>query len=328
MKRNRFFAILVVGVILSLLSVTLIATPALAAPTITLSPEEGSAGTTVTVTGTNFGSYAGDTIHVCFGGIEIAGSPLTIPANGEFTITFQVPENTARGTSYVTVRDGGGNQLGEGVPFFVPTPTINLSVSGGIVGTTVTLSGKGFNAGGLVTFYYVDRDTTELGSITTDPVGEISSYSFTVPESTAQEHKVSAIDVAGNEAEATFTVIPAVILIPISGAIGDSVDVKGTGFGYNSQIGVDFGDRQVATAKASGKGSFSASFSVPDMPLQNHNVEAIDTEGNTATIQFTITAGDVSFIFPQWGIYAAIGFGGLVLFFFGFWLGRKYTYTF
>jgi hypothetical protein len=51
---NRFSAILAVTVILSVLAVGIPATPALAAPTITLSPTWGTAGTTVTITGENY----------------------------------------------------------------------------------------------------------------------------------------------------------------------------------------------------------------------------------------------------------------------------------
>jgi len=326
-KRNRFFAISAVAVILSVLAVTMLATPALAAPVIVLSPEAGSAGTTVTVNGTNFMSYAGDKVHVYFGGIQIAGSPLAVPANGDFSINFQVPDNIVPGRTYVTVRDKDGNQIGDSVPFFVPKPDVRLNVVGGVVGTTVTLTGAGFHAGDTMKFYYSNGTKTEMGTVVATPVGECT-YIFTVPDSTGGGHAITAEDLAGNRAEAVFTVIPSIILDPIAGAIGDKVTVSGTGFGYGSHVVIDFGDRQVATDKTDKDGSFKATFSVPDVKLQTYSVEAKDAEGNVADEAFTIVAGAVSFVFPQWGIYVLIAFAGLILFFFGFWLGRKYSYTY
>lgn len=327
MKRNRFFTISAVAVILSVLAVTMLATPALAAPVIVLSPESGSAGTTVTINGANFISYAGDRVHVYFGGIQIAGSPLTVPANGDFSINFQVPDNIAPGRSYITVRDKDGNQIGDSMPFFVPKPDVRLNVVGGVVGTSVTLSGVGFHAGDTINFYYSNGTATELGTVVATPVGECT-YIFAIPDSTGGGHTVAAKDLAGNRAEVVFTVIPSIILDPISGAIGDKITVTGAGFGYNSHVVIDFGEEQVAVDKTDENGSFKATFSVPDTKLQTYSVQAKDTEGNVVDEAFTITAGAVSFVFPQWGIYVAIAFGGLVLFFFGFWLGRRYSYTY
>lgn len=327
MKYDRFFRILAITLILSLLAVAMPATPALAAPVITLSPTSGSAGTTVTVSGTNFESYAGDEVHIYFDGEEIANSPVTAPSTGNFSVHFTVPDNTTPGTHHVTVTDKDGNQLGESAPFVVPKPDIRLDMEGGVVGTTVTIAGTGFHAVETVTFYYSNRTITELGTVAATPVGECT-YSFTIPDSTAGEHTIAAEDLAGNQAGAIFSVIPSIILNPVSGAIGDKVTVTGTGFGCKSHVDIDFGDKQVATGKTDENGSFEITFDVPEMKLQAHNVEAKDGGGNTADAAFTITAGAVGFSFPQWAIYALIGVGGLVLFFFGFWLGRKYAYTY
>jgi hypothetical protein len=324
-RLNRFFAISAATVILLVLAVIIPATPALAAPTIALSLSSGTAGTTVTVTGTNFTSYAGDQIHIYFGNTEVTGSPLTVPAGGKFTLTFQVPEDAVPGRTYViTTRDKNGNPLGGSAEFVVPKPLITLDKGGGVVGTQVQISGTGFHASQMVTFTY---SKTELGSVTATPIGECS-YVFNIPESTGKENKVIAKDLAGNTAEAIFTVIPSIVLKPVSGAIGDKVTATGTGFGDKSRISINFGKKQVATAKSDTDGSFEDTFAVPNMELQTYNLEITDVEGNTATAMFTINAGKASFVFPQWGIYALMGLGGLVLFFFGIWLGRKYAYTY
>lgn len=327
MKYNRFFPILAIALILPLLALTMLATPALAAPTITLSPVSGAAGTSVTVSGNNFQSYASDKVHIYFDGEEIANSPIAVLSNGEFKVSFTVPDTTTPGAAYVTVRDKDGHQLGESASFVVPKTGIKLNIEGGVVGTTVTVAGTGFHAGGTVTFYYADRTTTELGAAVATPTGECT-YSFNIPDSTAGAHIITAKDLTDSQAEAVFSVIPSIVLSPVSGAINDKVTVTGTGFGYKSQVVIDFGNQPVATGKTGDNGSFETTFKVPGVKLQAYNVEAKDGEGNMAEAAFTIAGGTVPFIFPQWGIYAIMGVGGLVLFFFGFWLGRKYAYTY
>jgi hypothetical protein len=314
-------------VILVMLAVTIFSTPALAAPTIALSPTSGTVGTQVTVSGTNFESFKGDQIHIYFATTEVGGSPLTVPGDGQFSHTFLVPDNAMPGTALVTVEDENGNQLGEGKPFVVPQPHITLDKGGGVIGTVITISGEGFRASQTVTFTYSINAEIGLGLVEASPVGECT-YSFNIPESTGKEHKVIATDPAGNTAEATLSVIPSTTLDPVSGAIGESVTARGTGFGYKSRFSIDFGENQVKTDKTGANGSFEISFNVPDMELQTYNVTISDTEGNTAVIAFTINAGEASFVFPQWGIYALMGLAGLGLFLLGIWIGRKFAYSY
>ena len=328
MRFNRLFAILAATVILSVLAVGILATPALAAPTISLDPLWGTAGTTVTIIGENYTSYAGDEIHIYFGNTEIAGSPLTISPNGAFSLTFPVPDSAMPGRAYVTVRDESGRPLGDSVPFDISPPSLKLSPGGGKVGTTVTVSGEGFHANQTVTFTYSGHDTIELGAaVNVSDIGECS-FSFDIPESTGKEHKVIAMDEVGNKAEAIISVIPSVVLDPVSGAIGDTITATGTGFGDNSQITIRFGQNQAATNKSDANGSFEATFEAPDMELQAYDVSITDLSDNGVVASFTINAGEPSFVFPPGAIYGLMGLGGLVLFIIGVWVGRRYAYTY
>jgi hypothetical protein len=314
----------VTTVILLMLAVALLSTPALAAPNITLSPTSGTVGTTVTATGENFNSYAGDQLHIFFGNTEVAVT--TVPGNGQFTLDFQVPDSAMPGTALVTVKDESGNQLAK-TEFVVPKPSISLDKGGGVVGTTVTINGTGFRAGQTVTFTFSPYPDIELGSVPATPVGECT-YVFNIPESTGKEHKVIATDPAGNTAQTTLSVIPTIGLDPVSGAIGEEVKATGTGFGYKSRLSIEFDGNSVKTDTTDSNGSFDISIKVPDMALQTYNVTISDTEGNTAVIAFTINAGEASFVFPQWGIYTLMGMGGLGLFLLGIWIGRKFAYSY
>ena len=111
MKCNKSLRILTVAVTLSLLMVLIPSVPALAAPIVTLSPTSGAIGTKVNVTGTNFESYAGDYVSVFFDNTEVGGE--IVPTTGTFTLSFHVPDDTAAGKAYVTVKDEYGNRLGK-----------------------------------------------------------------------------------------------------------------------------------------------------------------------------------------------------------------------
>jgi hypothetical protein len=324
-KFNRAFAVLAITVILAVLAVAIFPTPALAAPTITLSPPSGTAGTRIVVTGTNFASYANDQVHIYFGNTEVVSS--TVPANGQFSWGFTVPENAAPGTTVVTVKyDDSEVAKAE---FVIPQPRITLDKGGGFVGTRITISGEGFLAGQEIACIYTGpNDTTiYLGSTTADSIGRFS-FIFEIPQSTGKEHKVIASDTSGNKAESPLTVIPSITLKPEAGAIGDSVVATGTGFGQNSRLSIDFGDKQVVIDKTDANGSFRINFNAPDMPLQAYTVTITDAQGNVADASFTINAGKPSFIFPQWGIYTLIGLVAVALFILGMWIGRKYAYSY
>ena len=289
MKYAKILRTLAVAVILSLVIVLILATPVLAAPVITLFPTSGSPGTRVTVAGTNFESYRGDSISVFFNGKEIGS--LVVPEDGIFTTDFDVPDDTVPGRVYVTVKDEGGNQLGNRRTFIVQEIEIELYPGDGAVGTMVTINGKGFYASGTVSVYYYENGTrVNLGTGAATPTGEFT-YTFSVPSSTAGKHKITARDVLDNSDKADFKVIPSIILGPSSGAIGSKVTVSGTGFGYKSYVSIYFDKAEVAIDRTDKYGSFEVTFDVPVMQPGTYDIEAEDRDDNTDKTGFTISAG-------------------------------------
>jgi RHS repeat-associated protein len=105
---------------------------------INLSPASGPVGTTVTITGTNFGATQGAST------VTFAGTTAT-PTNWNATsITVPVPSGATTGNVFVTVDRGASNGIG-----FTVTPSLSvtgLSPSSGMVGTLVTITGTLFGA--------------------------------------------------------------------------------------------------------------------------------------------------------------------------------------
>ncbi|MBN1862756.1 MAG: hypothetical protein JW790_03855, partial [Dehalococcoidales bacterium] len=261
MKISRMLRILALALVFSLALVLVPAVPALALPEISLSPASGSIGTVVTVTGTGFESFGGTEISIFFDGEEIADSPLTVPESGDFTTSFEVPDDVELGTVYVRITTVIGGAVKKS--FIVEEPEIELDTDEGPVGTMVTVEGKGFYAGGAVDFYYYrDGSRLNLGDETVGATGEFS-YTFAVPDSNVGEHRIKAEDALDNSAEAEFEVVPAVSLSADSGAINGELTISGAGFASDSDLDVYFSSVKMVEDETNKYGSFEVTIRVP-----------------------------------------------------------------
>lgn len=289
MKCSKIIRRLALAFILPLLAAVIPGTPVLAAPVITLSPASGAAGTTVTVNGINFESYRGDNIYIFFDSEKITTSPMVVPQTGSFSFSFNIPGGAEPGAHTVRVKNEYTTLAL--ATFTIPVTEISLDIKVGTVGTRVTISGKGFYAGRVVTLYYYNKIREVLSTEPASSSGEFS-YSFTVPAGIAGKHKVSAENKEGDSAEAEFEVIPSIVLSPVSGAAGQILTVSGKGFGSRSAIAVYFKSAEMAYAKTDDFGNFEmAAFNVPAMAPGSYEVRAEDKDRNTAKTEFTIIAG-------------------------------------
>jgi len=265
-------------------------TPALAAPVVTLDPTSGAVGTTVTITGTVFDSYKGDNIHIFFDDEEIDGSPIEVPQTGTFSTPFTIPAGTVHGRHWISVRSEIGSHLVPDNFFIVEEPSITLDVVDGPAGTEVTISGNGFYAGRTVTLYYHNIVGEKIGTETASPEGRFS-YHFVIPGSTGGIHKITASNAEGNSAETEFEVFPDIKLNLASAGPRELLNVRGTGFGYRSNVNIIFGTFIVATARTDDYGNFEINFNVPDVKPNPYDIKAEDKEGNIDKVKFTVTAG-------------------------------------
>ena len=120
------------GVPSNAVSLTVIPTPSISS----LNPTFGPIGTSVTITGTNFGTTQGIST-VTFGGT--AGTPTSWSAT---SIVVPVPAGATTGNVVVTVTGVASN----GVSFTVTPGITNLNPTSGTVGALVTITGTSFGA--------------------------------------------------------------------------------------------------------------------------------------------------------------------------------------
>ncbi len=280
-----------VAVVLSLLALIAFGTPALAAPGITISPAVGAQGTVTAISGTLFDSYRGDTVYVFFHNTQIEYSPFSVPDTGTFEIPFVVPEGTPAGVYQVKVTSdfNGLVKIAETV-FTVEATDLYLDIVKGPVGTSITISGKGFYADTEVIIYFYTPSPVQAGIEKASDIGRFD-FHYTIPACIAGPHVIAVGNGKGNQAEAAFEVTPVVTLDTASGGPGEQVKGTGSGFGPKKNYTVTIGPRNVASGATDENGSFEFNFFVPDIKANLYEITATDADGNTDTDKFTVTAG-------------------------------------
>jgi hypothetical protein len=157
---------LVLTVVVFMLLVGLLSSPnpALAQSAVTLDPTEGASGTEITATGS--GWSAGHGVSVQWDdGTELTTT--TVDDNGNFTVSFTVPDDAAEGQHTVYFVDAPPEG---GSGYFIPAtftitapsappppeaqPTITLDPTEGPPGTTVTIQGSGWIPGDTVILWF------------------------------------------------------------------------------------------------------------------------------------------------------------------------------
>jgi hypothetical protein len=286
---------------------------------IELTPEQGTIGTKVTVVGEGFNAstettdkYAimyfsneeasiGDKIDTDVTIYEIVEDGILLDEEGAFEVEFTVPdkmsdgdetEDVVSGTYYVYVCHYAtpptiSTNIRAKAEFTVIGGDVTIDPEEGPVGTEVEITGEQFGARENIEIA-CDEEEVDIksGDSKTDSNGDFSC-TILIPESTAGAHTIT-VTVAASEAEAEFTVAPEAILTPTSGSVGANVSVSGTGFGRRQDVVVYFDVQGVATTTTGSDGSFSTTFTVPEIDDGIYDVETEDDDGNTDTTKFTI----------------------------------------
>lgn len=289
------------------------ATLTISGRTLTLAPTSGPRGALVTLTASSLTAGGEVDPNNINGQVAGAGSAAaTIAGRALFTatqstiidtggtmqaITVTVPATSVLGAfsgdNTIAITDNIG--LVASGTFTVVTPTISISPSTGNMGTTVTVTGAGWNpdARGVVT---LGGGLTAVTAIP-DAAGGFSA-SIAIPSNVGTAGATvsfTASDALGNTATAqSFTVTAASITLdPASGAPGTEVTVSGTGFQPSSPLtvltiaGANMLAGQNITVTDS-LGTFATTFTVPGLAAGAATVTATVIAARTAF--FTVTA--------------------------------------
>jgi len=323
-KIAKFFRILTLAAIVSLLLLAIPASPALAYDDeIALDPEQGEIGDTIDIDGTDWPestacpcppgvpSYVdiyfsiqeadiGDDIDDEVKTYQRVKTGYQVETDGDFSTSFKVPTRLSTGTSdedvhggiyyvYVTTYKGTVSKDIKAVAeFMVIAGQIVLSPTHGVVGTDVKITGQYFSDREDITVTCDDKDVDiKSGDETTTSAGGFTTH-ILIPQLTAGAHTIAVEDESGHTDGATFTVEPKIAVGATEGKKGDTVEVTGTGFGGEVGVDISLDGSVVGSGETNESGSFTASFEVPDIEKGSYELKVEDDDGNQCTAAFTV----------------------------------------
>jgi RHS repeat-associated protein len=182
-------------------------------------PTSGPVGTQVQINGSGFGATQGSST------VQVAGYVASVSSWSDSQIVVTVPATSKSGSVVVYASGVSSNN---NINFTVPVPHVTgISPSSGQVGTTVTITGSGFEAvGGSVSFNGASTGTVQSWSDT--------QIVLAVPAA-ALSGEVTVIPQNGSVSNSDFVFTlpnPRVTsLAPATGRGGTQVQINGTGFG-------------------------------------------------------------------------------------------------
>ncbi|MFC1992670.1 IPT/TIG domain-containing protein [Chloroflexota bacterium] len=237
-------------------------------PNIALSESSDYVGEELAISGTGFA--ASKTVTIVFDSI-VVGFAAT-DANGSFTdAAIPIPESYV-GSHTVKATDADSNYDTAG---FITKQSIAISPTSGVAGEEVTVTGTGFKANKSINITYNGTSvTTSPVSFTADSVGSFSTK-FDVPAYGSGTFTVAATD-GTNQANASFSASASVSLAQTTGSIGSEVTISGIGFEASNPVTITFAEVKVGTVATDADGSFSGTFTVPNIAGGDYAVTASD----------------------------------------------------
>ncbi|MBO9541147.1 IPT/TIG domain-containing protein [bacterium] len=234
-----------------------------------LAPTSGNIGSTVTVTGKGFSQTPSNNV------VRFNGEPSAASARTETTLTVTVPAGATSGQTSVQV----GNLIALGPNFTVPLNLASYAPTSGDPGTSVTITGSGFDPEVLA-----NNAVTFNGTTATVTAVTASTLTATVPNGAISGNLV--VKVAGlSKTAGTFTVpVKITGLSASAGKPGDTVTITGSGFGTAVQNTIKFNGTTVSALSTS---PTSLSVKLPSSLPTGAGPVTVTTAGQTGS-----SAGD------------------------------------
>ncbi|WP_165820627.1 IPT/TIG domain-containing protein [Pontibacter virosus] len=206
---------------------------------LTFAPNQGVAGTVVSITGYNFVNEG--TVTVSFAGEEGLLVADNLNVTSDSTLTADVPAGAITGV--ITISNLQGTSVSNEEFDIIQKPTItSLAPIKGTEGSTVVITGTEFKGEGIVVTFLGTEEGNDETIATTIKVDSETQITATVPVG-AVTGKLMVTNAAGasEPSEATYTVVTSPEIISFTeteGIVGDKVVI--TGWLLNEATGVAF----------------------------------------------------------------------------------------
>ena len=265
-------------------------------PGLTVTPVSGLAGATITIKGKNFTVFAGDVLTATFGGAALAlSSAATTAGATTFSVTATVPATSGGIKKVVVTASVSGDSATAN--FTCTGQAITISPTTAPVGSTITVSGTGYQASEVVNIAFPGATVAATKTCGTD--GSFTT-TFKVPAASATGAVTATGATSGAVATATLTIPAATITLDITkGTVGTTVTVTGTSLTISSVYDIVITNTGtgisvvMATVSTDSVGGFIAAANVPSNAAWG--VGTIGINPATATAKaFTVLAGTVT----------------------------------
>jgi hypothetical protein len=250
-----------------------------------LTPEEGSVGDEVEISGEDLRPNQEIVVEYEDDEVGVTGGDIITDSEGKFTCTVVIPDSVM-GEHIITVADESGDKP---EAEFTVEPKITLVPAEQEGGKPVEVIGTGFRAEYAITLTLDgDRVATTPNYIETDLQGSFSCVFAAPLYDSPATIKVVASDRNINKAEAQLMVQGGIRLGPVTtaaspGNAGMELTIYGVGFASGAVVTITYneGDAVVATetTTASPDGNFTTVFTVPPSVAGSHVIKA--TDGST-----------------------------------------------
>ncbi len=252
-------------------------------PKINLSTASGQIGSSIICSGSGFAALSN--VFFSVDTVTIGGTAIT-DANGTLSPTTLTIPAMSGGLHTFKAQDASGNSAVAGLTV---TAAIVISPSNGTSGTTVTVTGSGFQSSGIVTITYNGASVATVPSIIQSNTNGSFTASFNAPALPSSVYSVVVSD-SVSTATTQFSSIAAATINLVEGKVGTNVTATGTGFRPRGEVTVNYDGVKVGTGSSDIYGNFTATFSVPSSSAGLHQVVVTD-KSNSITFSFKIDPG-------------------------------------
>jgi hypothetical protein len=260
-------------------------------PGLTVSPEEGPAGTNVTVEGHGFADEE-EGIEVLWyhpdGNPEVIEGDISASEDGWWKWSFPVP-SSAKGNHKIDAQGTESQFYEVQDAIFKVTSEVSLDKSWGIAGDIITMTGSRFGPYEKGIKILFDGQAVVTG-IKANSKGEWEA-SFPVPEMPTGNYSVTAEGEQTKKEDIgvlSFEIKPDIVLSPDEGYVGMDLTVTGHGFAPSEHVDITYDGSVVATAETDDEGNFEAGFTVPESQHGERLVTAGYSADNAASAVFTM----------------------------------------
>ncbi|PIX16099.1 hypothetical protein COZ71_08540, partial [Candidatus Desantisbacteria bacterium CG_4_8_14_3_um_filter_40_12] len=257
---------------------------------VSISPQAGTIGTTVTVIGNGYGLSA--TVRIDLGSTQSIALVIS-NVNGMFTAIFTVDLQV--GTKSVTAT-GLSTGAVSSIAFKVKPNIYLITPTQGTVGAIVTLNGNGYSALGNI---YIDFGTTKTIMSFSASNGGTFTRSLTID---TQGYGTTTVTAREDNDEAIRTVMirgKMTLFTPTNGTVGVFVTISGTGYGSSETIRVSMGTTvTLATVQSTASGTFTISFTTDNQPYGTNTVSAYGVSSTENIGAGFAIAPRVYFVYP------------------------------